>query len=123
MEGREVYCESNNKGLLCVVAVVKWLAEFDNIRVAGARTAAKRVRFVQVAKLHFSKDGSQLTHLEEYVQPMRDGSFNWPPAGLAVQCKDNASANASNGSSSSGSSGSSSSSSGTSDAQLWSMVR
>jgi len=46
------------------VAVVKWLAEFDNFRVKRADKAEKRVRFCQVAKLHFSDDASEITYLE-----------------------------------------------------------
>jgi hypothetical protein len=57
------------------VAVVKWLAEFDNIREKRADKAEKRVRFVQIAKLHF--EGNLISHLEEYAQSMGPHA-RWP---------------------------------------------
>lgn len=52
------------------VAVVKWLAEFDNHRENRAEKAKKRVRFCQMAKLHFhlEKGRTQIAYLEEYAQ-------------------------------------------------------
>ncbi len=63
------------------VAVVKWLAEFDNFRFK-AQVARKRVRFCQVAKLHFSADATQITYLEEYAQGTTGQRYNWPTDGL-----------------------------------------
>ena len=50
--------------------MVKWLAEFDNFREKRAAKGEKRVRFCQVAKLHFTPDCRTVTHLEEYAQSM-----------------------------------------------------
>eukprot|EP00929_Paragymnodinium_shiwhaense_P062788 TRINITY_DN31360_c0_g1_i1.p1 TRINITY_DN31360_c0_g1~~TRINITY_DN31360_c0_g1_i1.p1 ORF type:complete len:683 (-),score=101.69 TRINITY_DN31360_c0_g1_i1:522-2501(-) len=60
-------------------ATVKWLAEFDNVRLAshGYTAREKKVRFVQVAVLHFSEDGL-LTHLEEYLQSTSHNRHRWP---------------------------------------------
>jgi len=59
------------------VAVVKWLAEFDNFREKRADKAEKRVRFCQVAKLHFTPD-LLVSHLEEYCQSMTSKGVLWP---------------------------------------------
>ena len=64
------------------VAVVTWLAEFDNVRRLRGDASEKKVRFVQVAKLHFSDDATQITYLEEYAQGASGSKFNWPQAGL-----------------------------------------
>ena len=65
------------------VAVVTWLAEFDNFRhLRGNEKGGKKVRFVQVAKLHFSDDATQITYLEEYAQGASGSKFNWPCAGI-----------------------------------------
>jgi broad specificity phosphatase PhoE/tRNA U38,U39,U40 pseudouridine synthase TruA len=62
-------------------AVVKWLAEFDNIR-HKRDTKYKRVAFCQVAKLIFTKDCKQIEYLEEYSQSTSDARFNWPPCNI-----------------------------------------
>jgi hypothetical protein len=62
------------------IAVVKWLAEFDNRREnrvgASSDKTHKRVRFCQVAKLMF--DGNKISYLEEYGQPMTGPGNKWP---------------------------------------------
>ena len=72
------------------IAVVKWLAEFDNRREnRGDDKAHKRVRFCQMAKLIFkeieidTEDGvkktiTKISYLEEYVQGVTGKSFRWP---------------------------------------------
>ena len=73
------------------IAVVKWLAEFDNRRENRAEKAHKKVRFCQMAKLIFeecpkSRDGSgsgtipkmKISYLEEYAQGMVGKSYQWP---------------------------------------------
>eukprot|EP00434_Breviolum_minutum_P011227 symbB.v1.2.009907.t2/scaffold605.1/size182108/7 len=57
--------------------MVKWLAEFDNIRYCVPEKE-KRVRFVQVAILEFSEDAKELTLLEEYMQSVHGEHFRWP---------------------------------------------
>ena len=65
------------------VAVVMWLAEFDNFRHKREDDSAqKKVRFVQVAKLHFSDDALQISYLEEYAQGASGRKFNWPSTGI-----------------------------------------
>ena len=60
------------------VAVVKWLAEFDNRREKrGESKTHKRVRFCQMAKLIFA-EGGKIRYLEEYVQPMGGSGVRWP---------------------------------------------
>ena len=59
------------------VAVVKWLAEFNNFREKRADKAEKRVRFCQVARLEFR--GDQICYLEEYGQSVSGPSARWPP--------------------------------------------
>lgn len=67
------------------IAVVKWLAEFDNRREhRSVDKENKRVRFCQLAKLIFTTtdgddDGCQkICYLEEYAQGMIAKSFRWP---------------------------------------------
>jgi hypothetical protein len=68
------------------IAVVKWLAEFDNRREhrvgASSDKTFKRVRFCQLAKLIFTatdNDGSyKISYLEEYGQPMTGPGNQWP---------------------------------------------
>lgn len=72
------------------IAVVKWLAEFDNRREnRGDDKAHKRVRFCQMAKLIFEEieikkeDGdtktiTKISYLEEYAQGVTGKSFRWP---------------------------------------------
>lgn len=72
------------------IAVVKWLAEFDNRREnRGDDKAHKRVRFCQMAKLIFedieidTEDGvkktiTKISYLEEYAQGVTGKSFRWP---------------------------------------------
>ncbi len=69
------------------IAVVKWLAEFDNRRENRAEKAHKRVRFCQMAKLHFEESPRKsddepvkmkISYLEEYAQGMVGKSFCWP---------------------------------------------
>ncbi|CAE7196457.1 unnamed protein product [Symbiodinium sp. CCMP2592] len=62
-------------------AVVKWLAEFDNIRYR-VKDKQKRCHFVQVAILEFSADLKELLYLEEYMQSVAGAGFRWP--GLAT---------------------------------------
>ena len=59
------------------VAVVKWLAEFDNFREKRADKAEKLVRFCQVARLEFR--GDQICYLEEYGQSVSGPGARWPP--------------------------------------------
>ena len=59
------------------VAVVKWLAEFDNFREKRADKAEKLVRFCQVARLEFR--GEQICYLEEYGQSVSGPGARWPP--------------------------------------------
>ena len=62
------------------MAVVKWLAEFDNRREnrAGATSdkTYKRVRFCQMAKLIF--EDSKICYLEEYAQSVQGPGVKWP---------------------------------------------
>jgi ketosteroid isomerase-like protein len=58
------------------IAVVKWLAEFDNRRENRSGKANKRVRFCQMAKLVFQ--GNQISYLEEYAQGMEGPAVRWP---------------------------------------------
>ena len=62
------------------IAVVKWLAEFDNRRENRAGVSSdktyKRVRFCQLAKLIF--EGSKICYLEEYNQGMIGPGVRWP---------------------------------------------
>jgi ketosteroid isomerase-like protein len=59
------------------IAVVKWLAEFDNRREKRVGDKSnKRVRFCQMAKLFF--DGTRIAYLEEYVQGMGGSAVRWP---------------------------------------------
>ena len=77
------------------IAVVKWLAEFENRREKRADKAYKRVRFCQMAKLHFEEcptiqeahsnsdknDGPvkmRISYLEEYAQGVEGKNFQWP---------------------------------------------
>lgn len=79
------------------IAVVKWLAEFDNRRENRGEKTNKSVRFCQMAKLifeeyHYKKkndsksdeDASKpsttmkIAYLEEYAQGMVGKSFVWP---------------------------------------------
>ena len=76
-------------------AVVKWLAEFENIRHKMDQVQ-KTVRFCQLAKLVFNDDCTKIKYLEEYAQGTSTARYNWPPAGIG---------------------------SNTSDAALWDMVR
>ena len=62
------------------VAVVKWLAEFDNFREKRADKAEKLVRFCQVARLEFR--GEQICYLEEYGQSVSGPGARWPPLGM-----------------------------------------
>ncbi|CAE7670820.1 unnamed protein product, partial [Symbiodinium necroappetens] len=62
-------------------AVVKWLAEFDNVRYR-VKDKQKRCHFVQVAILEFSADLKELLYLEEYMQSVAGAGFRWP--GLAT---------------------------------------
>jgi len=62
---------------------VKWLAEFDNTRFGPKLTPwGSRVRFVQVAQLHFSPDMSQICYLEEYMQSANTSRYKWPSLGI-----------------------------------------
>lgn len=58
------------------IAVVKWLAEFDNFRENRAGKGEKKVRFCQIAKLIF--EGSKICYLEEYAQGMAGSAVKWP---------------------------------------------
>ena len=58
------------------VAVVKWLAEFDNRRENRGNQEHKRVRFCQMAKLRFR--GDKIEYLEEYSQDMTGSGVRWP---------------------------------------------
>jgi len=58
------------------IAVVKWLAEFDNFRENRANKGEKKVRFCQMAKLIF--EGSKISYLEEYAQGMSGSAVKWP---------------------------------------------
>jgi ketosteroid isomerase-like protein len=58
------------------IAVVKWLAEFDNRRENRSGKANKRVRFCQMAKLVFQ--GNRISYLEEYAQGMEGPAVRWP---------------------------------------------
>jgi ketosteroid isomerase-like protein len=58
------------------IAVVKWLAEFDNFRENRAEKGEKKVRFCQMAKLIFV--GSKISYLEEYAQGMGGSAVRWP---------------------------------------------
>eukprot|EP00435_Cladocopium_sp_Y103_P040307 s1076_g10.t4 len=57
-------------------AMVKWLAEFDNVRYRVPEKE-KRVRFVQVAILEFSEDVKELKVLEEYMSHGSHGHKSW----------------------------------------------
>ena len=63
-------------------AVVKWLAEFENIRHKMDITH-KTVRFCQMAKLIFGPNGKQIEYLEEYAQGTSATRYNWPPLGIS----------------------------------------
>ena len=58
-------------------AVVKWLAEFDNIRFK-MDTEHKRVKFCQMAKLIFNADCTKIQYLEEYAQSTTSARYKWP---------------------------------------------
>ena len=64
------------------VAVVTWLAEFDNFRHLRGNEKGGKKCDLQVAKLHFSDDATQITYLEEYAQGASGSKFNWPCAGI-----------------------------------------
>jgi hypothetical protein len=58
------------------IAVVKWLAEFQNHRANRADKTIKQVRFCQMAKLIF--EGTKILYLEEYAQGMAGPAVRWP---------------------------------------------
>lgn len=59
------------------IAVVKWLAEFDNRREKRSNDKTnKRVKFCQMAKLVF--EGTKIAYLEEYAQGMGGSGVRWP---------------------------------------------
>jgi len=58
------------------IAVVKWLAEFDNFRENRAGKGEKKVRFCQMAKITF--EGTKISYLEEYAQGMGGSAVRWP---------------------------------------------
>ena len=64
------------------IAVVKWLASFDNRREnrAGATSdkTHKRVRFSQMAKIIFDPDSGKICYLEEYAQACTGPGVRWP---------------------------------------------
>ena len=64
------------------IAVVKWLAEFDNRLINRGNKTYKRVRFCQMAKLIFA--GDRICYLEEYAQSMTGPGVRWPGLGKDV---------------------------------------
>ncbi|OEU19256.1 hypothetical protein FRACYDRAFT_235306 [Fragilariopsis cylindrus CCMP1102] len=74
------------------IAVVKWMAEFDNRRENRADKTNKRVKFCQMAKLIFEvEEGKEKTmkisYLEEYAQGMLGKNCQWP--GIDASVSDN----------------------------------